>query len=165
MNEAERDRYLCLIRDKHILIESALQQIGYRVSQAECSSCAKVCCEEAICRETTGSDFLRYLSGVKISEYDRVAGWYKKDRGCSLTYGRPLVCYEFFCSGFGNTHGPVELQHLAGQFRQCYARVLGNRHILAVDDIRKISLHKLAKVLVNLERLEIAANEALLAVQ
>ena len=161
MNETEHSSLLARIRDKHILIENLLQQIGNRVSQTGCASCTKVCCEEGICRETVDSDFLRYILGDKIKEYDNQAGWFKQGKGCSLTYGRPLVCYEYFCSKFNGTNGVVDLQHLAKLFRQCYSKELGNRHILAVDDIQKIAVNKLARILGNLEQLDTLANEAL----
>lgn len=161
MNETESDSILDRIRDKHILIENLLQQIGKRVSQTGCASCAKVCCEEVICRETVDSDFLRYILRDKIKEYDKREGWFRQGKGCSLTYGRPFVCYEYFCSKFNGTNGVVELQHLAKLFRQCYSRELGSRHILAVDDIQKIAVNKLARILGNLEQFYSLANEAL----
>jgi len=161
MNETERNSLLVKIRDKHILIENLLQQIGNRFSQSGCASCAKVCCEEGICRETVNSDFLRYILGEKIKDYDNQTGWFKQGKGCSLSYGRPFVCYEYFCSKFDGTNGVVDLQQLARLFRQCYSKELGNRHILTVDDIQQIAVNKLAKILGNLEQLVALTNERL----
>ncbi len=161
MNEEERNSLLAKIRDKHIQIESLLQQIGSRVSQSGCAACTKVCCEEGICRETVNSNFLRYILGEKIKDFDKQTGWFKQGKGCSLTYGRPFVCYEYFCSKFDGTNGVVDLQQLAKLFRKCYSKELGNRHILTVDDIQKIAVNKLAKILGNLEQLVALANEGL----
>ena len=161
MNGTECSSLLLQIRNRHILIESQLQQIGNRVSQASCASCVKICCREEICKESVESDFLRYILGAKTKEYDNEMGWFKNGQGCSLAYGRPMVCYEYFCSGIGNMHGIPNLQNLASLFRQCYSKVLGNRHILVLSDIQRISVDKLAKILCNLDRLHVLIAESI----
>lgn len=161
MNGTECSSLLLRIRNRHILIESKLQQIGNRVSQTACASCVKICCREEICKESIESDYLRYILGAKIKEYDNETGWYKNGQGCSLAYGRPMVCYEYFCSGIGNMHGISNLQNLASLFRKCYSKALGDRHILVLNDIQRISVDKLAKILCNLDHLHVLIEESI----
>ncbi|MGO9446869.1 MAG: hypothetical protein ACLPXB_19140 [Thiobacillaceae bacterium] len=149
------------IRGRHILIEGFLQQIGSCISQSECASCLAICCDEKYCRESTDSSFLRYILGTQAQEYDPIVGWHRNDTGCTLKYGRPFVCYEYFCSRFRDTSGVSNLGNLARLFRQCYAKALGSRHILAVDKLQDISAGKLATILFKLERVEELARAAL----
>jgi hypothetical protein len=149
------------IRGRHILIEGLLQQIGSRISQSECASCRAICCEEKYCRESMDSAFLRYILGTQAQEYDPNVGWHRSDMGCTLKYGRPFVCYEYFCSRFHAISGVSNLEHLARLFRQCYAKALGSRHILVVDKLHDISADKLARILFKLERVEELARGAL----
>ncbi len=64
-----------------------------------CGMCAACCCRADICEEATESAFLAKLlerQGLAAPDMDDRYGWLDL-RGCSLKYGRPPVCYEYFC--------------------------------------------------------------------
>ena len=113
-----------------------------------------------MCRESVDSDFLRFLLGPQAEAYCADTGWYQPGSGCRLDYGRPLVCYEFFCEQFG-APGWNELKQLSRDFKTLYAHVYAGQHMLVVDDIGKITPHKLKLIQTRLEALRERANGAL----
>ncbi len=153
------DRTLQQIRSAHIRIEGKLQRIAAVVTRSECAACASVCCRERFCRESVDSDFLRFILGDKTKEYDRDTGWLRMGKGCILSFGRPLVCYEYFCSDLNKVHGAADLKLLCKSFSKAYAKAFRNLHILEVQNIGKISTGRQAAILVNLERLEQVADD------
>jgi hypothetical protein len=70
------------------------------------------------------------------------------------------VCYEFFCEKFA-AQGWVEPKQLARAFKRLYANVLAGQHMLVVDDISKITAHKLNRIHARLESLRDQANAVL----
>lgn len=148
------------IRDVHIEIESILQSLAALQNETPCASCANVCCKEVLCRESIESDFLRFILGARVDDYSVSDGWYVAGAGCRLSYGRPLVCYEYFCERF-DTREVGSLRQLSRAFKTVYANVFAGQHILVVDDISRISIHKLRIVLGRLEALRDQANVAL----
>lgn len=83
-------RYAALEREVQLLIASR--------TDVFCSICQSCCCRTDICEEAFDSTFLRRLHGKDRHDIlfsDRY-GW-RTERGCSLTLGRPPICYEFFC--------------------------------------------------------------------
>ena len=152
MADGEVTRLLAAIRDRHIEIEALLQALGRQQAAPICATCTAICCREAMCRESLDSDFLRHILGRRQEDYDAQQGWLEPGRGCRLTYGRPLVCYEFFCERF-DAAGVSGLHRLARRFKTLYARVQGGRHMLEIDDIQRIPPARLARVLADLEQL------------
>jgi hypothetical protein len=64
-----------------------------------CGSCTACCCRADICEETMHGAFLSRLleqQGLKSDDMDERFGWLDLN-GCSLEYGRPPVCYAYFC--------------------------------------------------------------------
>jgi hypothetical protein len=148
------------IRDAHIEAEAILQSLAALQTDNPCARCANVCCKEALCRESIDSDFLRFVLDAKVDDYSASDGWYVPGSGCRLSYGRPLVCYEFFCEQF-DTQEISSRRQLSRAFKQVYARAYADQHILTVDDISRISEHKLGIILGRLQSLTGMANEAL----
>lgn len=159
---AANARLLADIRTLHLRIEDLLQAIGRLLAPTTCATCRTICCREAMCRESVESDFLLYLLGERAADYDPAAGWLDPARGCTLTHGRPLVCYEFFCERF-DRDGIAGLRDLARRFKTAYARVQGGRHMLEIDAIGDIPAPRLARVLDRLVPLAADAEATLAA--
>lgn len=159
------DEQLQRIRDLHIEVESILQSLSALQNENVCASCTHVCCKEAICRESMDSDFLRFVLGSRAEDYAAQQGWYQPGSGCQLSYGRPLICYEFFCDRYDtpavNTPSMQSLRHLSKALKRVYAGVYAGQHILVVDDITRITAHKLNIIHDRLEKLKVLANHAL----
>lgn len=148
------------IREVHIEMESILQSLAALQNDAPCARCANVCCKEVLCRESIESDFLRFVLGTRVDDFSLSDGWYVPGSGCRLSFGRPLVCYEFFCERF-DMREVGTLKQLSRAFKTVYSNVFAGQHILVVDDISRISKNKLRVVLGRLEGLRDQANSAL----
>lgn len=148
------------IRDVHIEVASILQSLSALQNENPCASCANVCCKELLCRESVDSDFLRFVLDARADDYSARDGWYVPGSGCRLSFGRPLVCYEFFCEQF-DPQAVSTIRQLSRAFKSVYARALAGQHILVVDDISTISDTRLTIIFDRLEQLKAQANAAL----
>lgn len=148
------------IREVHIEVESILQSLAALQDDVPCASCASVCCKEAMCRESVDSDFLRFLLGPVAEGYSVDAGWYVPGSGCRLSYGRPLVCYEFFCEKF-ESQDWTQPRQLSRVLRKVYANAFAGQPMLVVEDISRITAHRLDIMYGRLENLREMANAAL----
>ena len=148
------------IRDVHIDEESILQSLAALQNQNPCASCPHVCCKEVLCRESIDSDFLRFVLGSRVDDYNVSDGWLVPGSGCRLSYGRPLVCYEFFCEKF-EAQDWTQPKQLSRALKTVYANAFAGQHILVVEDISRITVHKLNIIYDRLEKLRGMANEAL----
>jgi len=148
------------IRDLHIDVESILQSLAALQDANPCASCTSVCCREAFCRESIESDFLRFVLGPRVDAYSANAGWYVPGSGCRLSYGRPLVCYEYFCAKY-ETQDVSAIRALSRALKTVYANAFAGQHILAVEDVSRISANRLCIIHDRLEALRDRANAAL----
>ena len=148
------------IRDLHIEVESILQSLSTLQDDIPCARCSSVCCKEIMCRESVDSDFLRFVLGAQADAYPVHAGWYVPGSGCRLSFGRPLVCYEFFCEQF-DARGWAEPRQFSRAFKTLYADVFAGQHMLVVEDISQITAHKLNRIHARLEALREKANAVL----
>jgi hypothetical protein len=148
------------IRDAHIEVESILQSLAALQDESPCARCTSVCCKEAICRESVDSDFLRFVLGPRVEAYSVTAGWHVPGAGCRLSYGRPLVCYEYFCERF-DTQDVRSTRPLSRALKQVYANAFAGQSVLVVEDISRISANKLRIIHGRLEALRDLANAAL----
>lgn len=148
------------IRDVHIDVESILQSLAALLDENPCSSCTNVCCKEVLCRESVDSDFLRFVLGSRVDDYSVSDGWNVPGSGCRLGYGRPLVCYEYFCKKF-DAQDVSSVRQLSRALKTVYANAFAGQHILVVDDISRISANKLRIIHDRLEALRDLANAAL----
>ncbi len=141
----EFSKQLHRIRDVHIELEYILQSLAELQNNNPCSMCTNVCCKEEICRESVDSDFLRFILGPLVNSYSSNQGWHIADAGCRLNYGRPLVCYEYYCGDF-DIQNWTQLKQLAQAFKMVYSNAFAGQHILAVEDIARISKNKLRNI-------------------
>lgn len=130
------------VRDVHIEVESILHSLAALQDDNPCARCTSVCCKEVFCRESVDSDFLRFVLGPRVDAYSATAGWFEPGSGCRLSYGRPLVCYEFFCEKFESQNW-AEPRRLAREFKKAYANALAGQPMLVVDDISRIGESRL----------------------
>jgi hypothetical protein len=136
---------LRLIRESHREIERILQKLATSSIASQCGQCASICCREKFCRESLDSDFLNFIRTDNADGYLPDSGWYSPATGCRLKLGRPLVCYEYFCSALTGEKTD-ELKTLSRRFKRIYDRVLGGRHMLVIDDITDISPQQIARL-------------------
>jgi len=141
-------------------VESILQSLAALQDDIPCASCTSVCCKEVMCRESLDSDFLRFLLGPVVEGYSVEAGWYVPGSGCRLSYGRPLVCYEFFCDKF-ELQDWTQPRQLSRALKKVYANAFAGQHMLVVEDISRITANKLNIIYGRLENLRELANAAL----
>jgi len=157
MNKDVSDTLLNLIRKLHIDIERKLQQLNIDAVNSYCCSCNSVCCREEICRETITSSFLRFVIGPAIKNYNNRTGWHNKKPGCELKFGRPLVCYSFFCSKIPD-YKTQKVSNILRDLNKTYSKVYRGMHILGVDDLTLIKTEKLEKIQKKLEDILSSAN-------
>lgn len=154
------DEWLHRIRALHIEVEAILQSLAAALDDNPCARCTRVCCREVFCRESVESDFLKFVLGPRVEAYDENAGWFMPGAGCRLSYGRPLLCYEYFCEKF-DAQAVDTIRQLSRALKTLYANALAGQHILVVDDIRRIGARKLRILHDRLEGLRDRANAAL----
>lgn len=70
------------------------------------------------------------------------------------------MCYEFFCEKF-ETQGWTQLRQLSRALETLYANAFAGRHMLAVEDIGRITANKLNIIYGRLENVREMANAAL----
>jgi len=131
----------------YIALEKELIKRVNALTMFFCLKCQAKCCEEEICRESVESQFLSCLIKFQTSQYDPKNGWISS-QGCRLAYGRPLVCYEFFCNEILNDKNfqALNYQHAIKEFINIGNRACGNTHLICVDNLKKISTRKCAVI-------------------
>lgn len=85
-----------------------------------CGMCTACCCRADICEEATQSAFLSLLlkkQGLSEEQMDEKYGWLDL-HGCSLKYGRPPICYTYYCDEL--------LARLPDDETRFSAKILGN---------------------------------------
>jgi hypothetical protein len=85
--------------EKYAALESQIRTHMTQLFSETCGLCTACCCRVDICEEVQESAFLRRLlikQGRSTEELDDRFGWLDL-QGCSLEYGRPPICYAYFC--------------------------------------------------------------------
>jgi hypothetical protein len=80
-------------------LEASVRQLMSNLFSKTCGMCTACCCRTDICEEATESAFLAKLlamQGIRASDMDEGIGWLDL-HGCTLEYGRPPVCYAYYC--------------------------------------------------------------------
>jgi hypothetical protein len=135
-----------LIHSYISLEKEILKRVG-DISNEFCLKCQTTCCDEKICRESVESIFLSRLIKLQNIQYDKKNGW-MSPYGCRLDYGRPLVCYEFFCEQVlvNNNFKASNIQQTVKEFTSIGNRVYGKTHLICVDNLSLISPKKIIKI-------------------
>jgi len=131
----------------YISLEKEILKRTNEISNTFCVKCPTKCCEEKICRESVESQFLSRLIKLQQIEYDEKNGW-MSPHGCRLDYGRPLVCYEFFCEQIlaNNNFKASNIQQAVKEFTSIGNRAYGNTHLICVGNLSLISPKKIFKI-------------------
>jgi len=139
------------IIDCYIALEKELQKLIHQVTDPFCSKCRGECCKEEICKESIESSFLAILIKKQQIQYDSRSGWLGAS-GCRLEFGRPLVCYEFFCEDvlkkalFKASH----IQAIISDFVSVGKNAHGNTHLICVENLDRLSSTKIEKIYDNI---------------
>ena len=87
------------IIEPYIEQETNVRELMQQLCSETCGLCTACCCRADICEEVTDSAFLSLLlkhQGISTDDMDDRYGWLAQD-GCTLEYGRPPICYAYFC--------------------------------------------------------------------
>jgi hypothetical protein len=85
--------------EAYAALERGVQRLMSRLCSETCGLCTACCCRADICEEALQSAFLAQLlhrQGLGEKDLDERYGWLEQN-GCSLEYGRPPICYSYFC--------------------------------------------------------------------
>lgn len=80
-------------------LERSIQELMGQLFSETCGLCTACCCRVDICEEATQSAFLSRLlkrQELDAKDLDDRYGWLDQN-GCALEYGRPPICYAYFC--------------------------------------------------------------------
>lgn len=101
-------------------LEFSIRNLMTELFSDTCGMCTACCCRADICEEATASAFLSLLlkkQGLSDRDMDEKYGWLDL-HGCSLEYGRPPICYAYYCDQL--------LSRLPDDESRFSARILGN---------------------------------------
>ena len=145
--------------DCYIALEKELQKLIHQVFDPFCTNCRGECCKAEICKESTESAFLENLVKKQQIQYDNRSGWLGAS-GCRLEFGRPLVCYEFFCEDVvkSTEFKASHIQAIINDFVSIGKNAHGNTHLICVENLDCLSSRKIEKmdnkIRLNIERLK-----------
>jgi hypothetical protein len=142
------------IRNRHIRIEKIFQLVANKVSLIVCSECTDICCKIDFCKESVDSSFLRFILDKQLLLYNETDGWLSKQTGCMTPYGRPFICYEYFCEKFKNDTSIKDLKYYTSLFKTIYRRTYKEQPILVLQNLHVIKKVRLDKILIDLIDLE-----------
>ncbi|VGO14286.1 hypothetical protein PDESU_02845 [Pontiella desulfatans] len=130
-------------------LETAIRGLMAKLFSDTCGMCTACCCRADICEEATDSAFLLKLlerQGLKADAMDERFGWLDL-HGCSLEYGRPPICYEFFCdellARLPDEESRVSARVLGKLLDHVGQKALGGWHLVEVmeaEDLAKVDL-------------------------
>ena len=138
----------------YISLEKKIQKLIHQVTHPSCSICNGKCCKEEICKESLESTFLAILTKQQGIQFDSRSGWLGAS-GCRLAFGRPLVCYDFFCEDvLKNTlFKATGIQAIINDFITVGKNAYGSRHLICVDNLDRMSSNKIEKITHNIQTL------------
>lgn len=134
----------------YIELERAVQELIAMHCASFCALCTACCCRADICEEAIDSLFLQRLHRRHQLDSDRYG--FLDTTGCTLSAGRPPVCYSFFCDELlaAQEDGlQRDLLRLLGRLVSLVGeQALGPAHLVELMDeecLAKINYDKLAR--------------------
>ncbi len=137
------------ILEPYAELEANLRQLMVELFSETCGSCTACCCRADICEEAPESAFLSKLlerQGLSVADMDDRYGWLDLD-GCSLEYGRPPICYAYFCdellARLPDDEDRLTAQVLGKLMEHVGKNALGNLHLVEIrnpSDLEKVNL-------------------------
>jgi hypothetical protein len=145
---------LDILFDRYIVLEQQIQRMINRASGHFCAKCSSPCCKECYCKESIESPFLSALIKKQKIAYHATKGW-MSPKGCRLEYGRPPVCYDFFCDAIAGSPSfqATDIQEFIREYLATGNNALGSTHLVCIDDLESISQKKIDKMLWRIESL------------
>jgi hypothetical protein len=142
------DSKMAQLINRYVSLEKEIQKLIYQAYHHYCEKCSSRCCREEMCRESIESSFLAMLVEEQGARYDARNGWMGPS-GCRLAYGRPLVCYEFFCDDISRRHSfqNIKITEIVHAFTTIGARAHGSKHLLCIENLDIISSEKIEKMI------------------
>ena len=133
--------------DRYVGLEREIQSLISPLVRRYCEVCAGTCCRIDICKESIESEFLALLVAKQGIRYDDRNGWLGPD-GCRLEYGRPPVCYEFFCDDItaNKSFQALQIQKITREFVSIGNKVYGHTHLLCITDLDILSPKKIDRL-------------------
>lgn len=135
-------------------LESAVRQLMSQLFSEACGMCTACCCRADICEESAESAFLSLLlkrQEIREEAMDDRYGWLDL-HGCSLEYGRPPVCYAYFCNELLDALPDDEARHVARTLGRLMNHIgqqaLGEWHLVDImneDDLERIDPEGIAR--------------------
>jgi hypothetical protein len=134
--------------DQYRITEQSIQKLIAPITQCFCRECAGTCCQEEICRESIHSSFLNALVQKQAIAYNDCNGWLA-DSGCRLRYGRPQVCYAYFCNEVieAQPKWSQKVNDVIKVFSASGDRASGGTHLIGIESLDELSLHNISKVM------------------
>ena len=132
--------------ERYADLEIQIQKLTAPFSRRYCRDCAGACCREEICKESVESPFLSILVGMQQIRYDPAKGW-QSAAGCRLEFGRPLVCYEYFCEEIMESQDfqNARIQELIRRYVSIGSKAHADTHLLCISDLDILSPPKIDK--------------------
>ena len=141
------DQPLTNLFEHYVDLETQIRNLTAPFSRQYCQGCSGACCREAICKESVESPFLSTLVGMQAIRYDPARGW-QSTAGCRLEFGRPLVCYEYFCEEVLESENFQDacIQEFIRRFVSIGSKAHGNTHLLCISDLDILTPRKIDKI-------------------
>lgn len=142
------------ILEQYAELERSVQQLMSQLFNETCGMCTACCCRADICEESTLSAFLSQLlkrQELSAADMDDRYGWLDL-HGCSLEYGRPPVCYTFFCGdlldGLPDEDARYAARTLGRLINHIGKNALGDWHLVEImdpADLEKIDCRRITR--------------------
>ena len=145
---------LSILTDNYIILEKHIKSRISKITKSYCNSCLSICCKEEICRETIDSNFLHLLIKKQKLKYNKISGW-TSSKGCKIDYGRPLICYEYFCEKIKNSKifHSSGIEKLVKEFKAVGNSCYKKQHLICITNFEELSNVKIKKINENIMRL------------
>lgn len=142
------DNKMVQLIKRYVPLEKEIQKLARQACHHYCEKCSSRCCREEMCRESIESPFLAMLVEDQGLQYETRKGWMGPS-GCMLPYGRPLVCYEFFCDNISRHQSfrDKKIIEIINDFTAIGARARGSKHLLCIEELGIISSAKTDKMI------------------
>ena len=132
------------ILEEYINLETEVGQLMSHLFHDICGLCTACCCRADICEEALHSAFLSQLlekQGLSECQMDDRFGWLDT-AGCLLKYGRPPICYAYYCDQLLERLANDEVRHAVTLLGNLMDHVgedaLGDWHLVEIQETEEL---------------------------
>jgi len=133
------------ILEEYIDLETEVGRLMSHLFHDICGLCTACCCRADICEEALHSAFLSQLlkkQDLGECQMDDRFGWLDTG-GCSLEYGRPPICYAYYCDQLLERLANDEVRHavtlLGNLIDHAGQDALGDRHLVEIQNAAELA--------------------------